>query len=294
MAVSEVTSIIRGQGGKKMMVERKDGNTSERSCQEIIEINFSTSSYVRNAPGVPYSENIVRVPKIGRLPTIGGEIEVPAHEAGEFTTWINVQENWSGGGFQIDDYSESARAVPQITAVNDLPAVRYHIPTKGIHEIITLWVKARNEWVAIYRSEWFEGIDGGNDELYLGPFALDEIASQKIYQAYKVPPELLPLEDVKITSPEQLQQLAQKSPLGKEQHERGGSNKYAKEVLNEGIDTGVLYVNDATHKEIMRRIKSSYSELYLNWNFLDEKRKLSLMTVIFFEMEREGWQSNSN
>lgn len=203
MTVSEVTSIIRSQEDKKM-VERTGGNTSEGTCQEVIEINFGASPYVKNAPGVPYSENIVRIPKIGRLPTIGGKIEVPAHEASDFTTWINVQENWSGGGFQIDDYSESAQSVPQITAVNDLPAVRYRIPTKGIHEIMALWVEARNEWVAIYRNEWFESIEGGNDELYLGPFALDEIVSQKILQAYNLTPELLSLENVKGTKPDQL------------------------------------------------------------------------------------------
>lgn len=255
------------------MTEREK-NISEHSRQEIIEINFGASSYVRNAPGVPYSESIIRIPETGRLPTIGEKIKIPAGEASDFTTWINIQENWVGGAFEIDNYPESVRAVPQITAVNDLPAVRYRIPTKGIHEIIALWVEARNEWVAIYRNEWFEGMEEGNDELYLGPFALDEIVSQKILQAYNLTPGILSLENVRRTKPERLQYLIR--------------NQETREMLLEGNVLGTLYVDELTYNEMIRRVECKLATLDLSFEDLNHDRRLACMAEAFWEVDKEG------
>lgn len=256
------------------MTEREK-DTSECSHQEIIEINFGASPYVKNAPGVPYSENIIRIPKTGRLPTIGGKIEVPAGEAGDLTTWVNLQESWIRGGvIQIDNYSESVRAVPQRTAVNDLPAVKYRIPTKGIHEIIALWIGVRDEWVAIYRNEWFEGMEGGNDELYLGPFALDAIVSQKILQAYNLTPGVLSLENVGGTKPERLQYLIR--------------NQYARTLLLEGNSRGVCYLDDSTDDEMMRRVKGKLDRMNLTFEDLNCDQRFNLMVEAFWEMDKEG------
>lgn len=152
--------------------------------QQKVELNFGTSPYVRNAPGESYKEEIIKIPIQGRLPILADLI--------------------TGGSFHIRDFDKRIEAVPKLTTRIELPAVSVCIPTKGIHELLFLWINERCEWVNLYYNEWCESMEGGNDFVYYGPFGVDKIGSQQILQAYGLSTDSLSPDEVIKTSPEQL------------------------------------------------------------------------------------------
>jgi len=164
--------------------------SKERPLESALPIvlNFGASDYVRHAPSFLYKENIITIPQFGELPNI-----------------------------DIAGYNKSSQSEPRVTEVKGLPAVLFAIPPKrmgtGAREIFLVWIKERKEWVAIYKDEWLESMKWGTDEYYGGPFALDNLGSQKILQAYEIPAELMPLEIVRKTSPETLISLKKRQQL---------------------------------------------------------------------------------
>ena len=177
----------------------------------MIEINFGASDYVMYAPGIPYKDNITKIPEEGALPRIGSEIKIPRDQTRKYTTWINLEENWAGGSFGILHYAAIVESQPETTLVQGLPAVSLVADRRKVsehEEIMLLWIEARREWIAIYKNRWYEGEEGGHDELYLGPFALDDICSRKLLQAYGVHKDDFDINEVKSTPPEMLQEAA--------------------------------------------------------------------------------------
>lgn len=74
-------------------------------------------------------------------------------------------------------------------------------------EIMLHWIKERSEWVAIIHGAWNEC--GHTDEMFSGPFMLDEACLRKILRAYSVGEDKIALEKVRTASPEVLEKLAE-------------------------------------------------------------------------------------
>lgn len=153
-----------------------------------IVLNFGASDFVQHAPGIPYEESIITIPLFGELPNI-----------------------------DIVGYEESSQSEPKVTEVQGLPAVVFAIPPgrmwTGDNEVMLIWIEKRKEWVTIWRDEWLESVRRGTNKCYRGPFASDDLGSQKILQAYEIPPDLIPLETVRKIGPEELIFLEERQPL---------------------------------------------------------------------------------
>ena len=74
--------------------------------------------------------------------------------------------------------------------------------------ILSMWVKEREEWIAILKRWWME-TSFYSDERYDGPHALNEMCSRKILQAYGIPERKFTLEEVRRMSPERLKKNSQ-------------------------------------------------------------------------------------
>lgn len=185
----------------------------------MIEINFGASAYTQWAPGVPKEENIVRIPEEEELPQIGPEVKVgdTYGQVMKYTTWADPQLDWARGAFQILGYSEFLASNSVKETIQGFSAVTLTRSAESwqgpINTAMLLWIKSRQEWIAIHKREWCEGAGGLFDERYLGPFALDEMCSRKILQAYGVPEGKFTLEEIRRMSPEKLEQNSQTHQL---------------------------------------------------------------------------------
>lgn len=177
----------------------------------MIEINFGPSDYTRYAPGVSMEDNVVKVPEEGELPQIGPEVKVgdTYGQVMRYTTWPDPQLDWAREAFQILGYSELLSSNPVKETIQGFSVVTLVGSAESwqgpINKIMLLWIESRQEWIAIHKREWCEGAGGLWDERYLGPFALDEMCSQKILQAYGLPQGKFRPEEIKQMGPEKLE-----------------------------------------------------------------------------------------
>lgn len=163
---------------------------SEKFRDELI-LNFGPSDYSRYGHGIELRDNIVVVPLKRNIPKIAQTIFIPGK--GVVTLPLPTSE------FE-DTY-------PEKIIVHGLQAVKISLPRAMVgEEIIMPWIKAREEWIAIWHSYWPE--EGGlSDSYFEGPFSLDEKCSIKIIEAYSVPREKLQLDEIIKTSPSKLEMI---------------------------------------------------------------------------------------
>jgi len=154
------------------------GRGEKNMKQDMIELNFGLSQYVRNAPGEPLVDDKIWIPKEGALPEIGVSICASA-----FPAFVAAQEDWHGGEYCLIDFPIIMESDPTRTEVLGYPAICIVGDRRNV-QVLFVWIESRGEWIAIYRSEWYEGPEGGNDVSYLGPFAIDRKCAEKLIAAY--------------------------------------------------------------------------------------------------------------
>ncbi len=148
----------------------------------MIKINFGTSDYKRYAPGVKPEEEIIEVSKSGNLPPVPyyGYIE----------------------GKKTDGIGEKGEKANH-------PCVTIPLKTTGesSENLLMLWVKERQEWIAIYHTRWNE-TNFYYDDHYEGPFTLDGFCKRNILWAYGIPFLEMEVDKVSRTSPSELERIA--------------------------------------------------------------------------------------
>ena len=149
----------------------------------MIEINFGKSDFTRYRPN---GENIVLIPEKGHINSIA---------------LVRL------GG---DEYDKVMNTQAKQGKIKGYPAVLIQKPREEpwVHnyELFLLWIGERNEWVAIWYSEWCES-GGKYDEFYTGPYAINDDCCRKILQAFGLSEAALPLDQVKKSSPSELEAM---------------------------------------------------------------------------------------
>jgi hypothetical protein len=145
----------------------------------MIEINFGMSDYARWYPGVPPTENIIRITESKEL--------------------LTIPDHYLLGKTQKKIEKCNLRGFDSIDILVD----EEHL---GYERLYLLWINQRKEWIAIYYRTWCEAACVW-DEDYSGPFALNEFCSKGILGAYKIPESLISLENVRNISPSELEKI---------------------------------------------------------------------------------------
>jgi hypothetical protein len=147
------------------------------------QINFGASNYVRNAPGVPLEDTILTYPDKGPLGTNNAEINkyFPPEELKSLvpecyrgSNWLRVSKNSLVGSEDLDFQ----------------------------------WIESRNEWLLIYHRNWLESMAWGDDDSYQGPYRCEPHHLAKIAEAYDLPKDLIPYDQLVHTPPSDLAILA--------------------------------------------------------------------------------------
>jgi len=151
------------------------------SIDNATGLDFGSSRFSEQYPGIPVECNMVFVPHKGELKPMD-----------EF----------------IEGYLQDEKAYK--TSVNDSPAVNFRGPDRGydITEIYLVWINERNEWIGIEKNSWVESSSCGMDDSYSPPKALNEKYGKKILEAYKIQEDKVSCRDALRAHPSKLEEIA--------------------------------------------------------------------------------------